>query len=158
MPKSLNAYQSAADELLRKDRGGCKLDTAQVYLRLTGGMNGPNFVLAHFDPSHFYQPAAHDTDIVAKGWDLFVILITKAITRNQSKLNYVTGSYGATGPTVTRVFRFLIHFLIDFRYHPDSQHDGLNQTFRKLTSDIKLLQSDIENLDSIRNPLLESMQ
>ncbi|KAJ7463763.1 hypothetical protein FB451DRAFT_460022 [Mycena latifolia] len=168
-------FASAADELLRKDRGGCKLDTAKVCLRLTGDMNRPNFVLAHFDPSHFYEPTANDRDIVANGWDIFVNLITKAITGNRSKPNYVTGSHrlslivlafypflhripGATGPTVTRVFRFLIHFLIDFRYHPERQHDGLNQTFRKLSSEIKSLESDIESLDSSSNPLLDSMQ
>ncbi|KAJ7488809.1 hypothetical protein FB451DRAFT_678781 [Mycena latifolia] len=175
MHTSLNLSQSAADELLRKDRGGCKLDTAQVCLRLTGDMNRPNFVLAHFDPSHFYEPTANDRDIVANGWDIFVNLITKAITGNRSKPNYVTGSHGlslivlafysflhripgATGPTVTRVFRFLIHFLIDFRYHPERQHNGLNQTFRKLSSEIKSLESDIESLDSSSNPLLDSMQ
>jgi hypothetical protein len=34
----------------------------------------------------------------------------------------------------------------------------LNQHFTKISSEIKLLQNDIENLDSCSNPLFESMQ
>jgi hypothetical protein len=82
--------------------------------------NSPNFVLAHFDPSHFYEPTANDQDIVADGWDIFVNLITKArsfpllfcvpdvpqaITGNMSKPNYVVGHHGQP----------IVHFLA---FHP----------------------------------------
>ncbi|KAJ7760080.1 hypothetical protein DFH07DRAFT_816814 [Mycena maculata] len=70
------------------------------------------------------------------------------------------GQYGETGVKVTRTFRFLIHFLIDFRYHQDRQHDGLDQTFKKLTLDMRSLQNDIEThvCPDSNNPLLDSMQ
>ncbi|KAJ7075613.1 hypothetical protein B0H15DRAFT_653404 [Mycena belliarum] len=152
-------FASAAVELLRKDRGGCKLNTAQVCLRsATCNTGSPNFILANFEPSHFYDPTASDQEIVTNGWDIFVGLITQSITGHVDKPNYTTGCHGETGPTVTRIFRFLIHFLIDFRYHPDRQHDGLNQIFQKLTCEITSLRRDVDNSESGSNPLLESMQ
>ncbi|KAJ7511683.1 hypothetical protein B0H11DRAFT_711521 [Mycena galericulata] len=155
-------FASAARELLSQDRGGCKLDTAQVCLRSTNSnaINGPSFVLAHFDPSHFYKPSASSQKMMADGWEVFVNLITKAIVGSFSRPNYVVGQHGNTGPIVTKTFRFLIHFLVDFRYHQDRQHDGLDQTFRKLGLDMKSLQDDVENLASEHssNPLLDSMQ
>jgi hypothetical protein len=66
---------------------------------------------------------------------------------------------GDTGPTVTRTFRFLIHFLVDFPYHEDRQHHGLDHIFRELTRETKSLQNDIELLDPQESsPLLDSLQ
>ncbi|KAJ7762629.1 hypothetical protein B0H16DRAFT_1529436 [Mycena metata] len=155
------ASVAIASGLLRKDRGGCKIDTADIYLRSTSSrtMNGLNFVLADFEPSHFYDSTAKDAKIKSDGWGTFVYLITKAITGNISKPNYVIGLYGETGPTVTRIFRFLIHFLAAFPYHQDRRYDGLDQMFRKLTQETKVVQDDIELLvRGSNNPLLDSMQ
>jgi hypothetical protein len=41
-------------------------------------MNGVNFVLADFDPSHMYEATATDLIIANEGWNIFVNLITKA--------------------------------------------------------------------------------
>ncbi|KAJ7683137.1 hypothetical protein B0H17DRAFT_1228802 [Mycena rosella] len=162
----------------------------QSGLKKCNTMNGPNFVLVHFNPSHFFKPTAKDQDIVSDGWDIFVNLITKVGNSRSKHAIFLTstvnhGKYfeaqsryrrvwsvnppseilsgihqtlGETGPTATRVFRFLIHFLIDFRYHDDRQHEGLSEAFRKLTSDISAIRSEVENLDSSSNPLLDSMQ
>lgn len=98
----------------------------------------------------------------------------QAITGNISRPNYVIGLHGPsvgyvalkvaslcvvgeTGPTVTRIFRFLIHFLFSFPYHRDRQHDGLDQMFRKLTQETKVVQDELLVKDS-SNPLLDSMQ
>ncbi|KAF7347138.1 hypothetical protein MVEN_01468100 [Mycena venus] len=156
-------FATVAIELLRKDKGGCKVDTADVYLRLTNSsaMNSLNFVVADFDPSHCYERGAKDSKIASVGWESFVNLITKAITGNILRPNYVIGGHGETGPTVTRIFRFLIHFLVDFPYHQDRQHDGLDRMFRKLTKETKVLQDDIElkqDSHDNENTLLDSMQ
>ncbi|KAJ7886919.1 hypothetical protein B0H13DRAFT_2342656 [Mycena leptocephala] len=129
-------FASAANGLLHKDRGGCKIDTADVCLRSTNSaMSGVNFVLADFDPSHMYEPTATDPTIANEG---------QAITGNLSRPNYVLGHHGETGPVATRLFRFLIHFLVDFPYEED----------------LKSLQNDVGLLDSKdgSNLLLDSMQ
>ncbi|KAK7063477.1 hypothetical protein R3P38DRAFT_2593112 [Favolaschia claudopus] len=155
-------FSNVASELLGSDSGGCKVETADVYLRFNSAnaMNTPSFVLADFDPSHLYNPNANPSKIASNGWDAFVRLITKAIMGTLLRPNYVAGCHGATGPTVTRIFRFLIHFLVDFPYHQDRRLVGLDHLFKNLIHELKVLRSDIEyseTLDSV-NPLLNSME
>ncbi|KAJ7656871.1 hypothetical protein DFH06DRAFT_1198767 [Mycena polygramma] len=155
-------FAGAAIGLLHKDHGGCKIDTANICLRSMGGnaLKGLNFVIADFDPSRVYGPTDNDPKIDSDAWDIFVNLITKAITGKLTRPNYVVGDHGETGPTVTRVFRFLIHFLVDFPYREDRQHDALDQKFKKLTSNMRTVQDDVERFDppQNRNPLLDCMQ
>ncbi|KAF7341022.1 hypothetical protein MSAN_02087900 [Mycena sanguinolenta] len=155
-------FASVAIGLLSQDQGGCKIETADIYVRLpnSNAVIDPNFVLANFEPFHFYDPAANPSKIQADGWRTFVNLIAKAIIGNISRPNYVTGRHGDTGPTATRMFRFLIHFLADFPYLQDHEHDRLDEMFKKLTRETQATQKTVEHLDvpENSNPLLDSLQ